>query len=514
MNNSKLNIIPEPSLSSKMEGNFIVNSDTTIIVSESTNNVEDFLINFLNAYKNLKLNKKDYTDGLNLKNVIILRIKKDNDNKNQESYSTMISKDLIQISAEDPRGLFYGVQTLIQLILIGNRSFEDKNLAIKIPCLEIHDSPRFQWRGFMLDEARHFFGKKLVKKILDLMALLKFNIFHWHLTDDQGWRVEIKKYPRLIEIGSKREGTMALKGKYFTGLSKKEARYDNIPVEGYYTQEDLKEIIYYAKERFITIVPEIDFPGHVTAALASYPELSCTGGPFEVSKVFGIHKDVFCIGNNEVYNFCQDVLDEIMKIFPSKYIHVGGDEVPTLRWKKCEKCQAKLKEEGLTDVKELQPYFTSKLNSFIKSKNHTLIGWNEILNDNLDIDAICQYWINNLDVLITHIKRDRKVIMSEISALYLNYPIELLSLQQAYGYDPIPPDLEEIYTNNILGLEACLWTEYVKNQEMIESMIFPRIFAVSEVGWTSKSNKNFELFQEKLNNFDGCFKFYKDTWSK
>jgi hexosaminidase len=364
----------------------------------------------------------------------------------------------------------------------------------------------------MLDEARHFFGKKIVKKILDLMALLKFNIFHWHLTDDQGWRVEIKKYPLLVEIGSKREGTMVLEGKHFTDLSKKEAKYDNIPVEGYYTQEDLKEIIQYAKDRFITIVPEIDFPGHVTAALASYPELSCTGGPFEVSKIFGIHKDVFCIGNNDVYNFCQDVLDEIMKIFPTKYIHVGGDEVPTLRWKQCEKCQAKLKEEGLTDIKKLQQYFTSKLNSFIKSKNHTLIGWNEILNDNLDIDAICQYWSKRFDVVITHIRRSRKFIMSKKSALYLSYPIELLSLQKAYVYDPIPQDLEERYANNILGMEACLWTEFVKNQEMLESMIFPRILAVSEVGWTSKSNKNFELFQEKLNYFDGFLKFYKDNY--
>ena len=511
MSNSKLNIIPEPSESSKMEGHFIINPYTTIIVSESTNNVEVFLINFLNVYKNLNLDKMDYADSQNPKNVIILRVEKGNGKKNEESYDLIISKEVIQISADYPKGLFYGVQTLIQLILIGNESFADKSQAIKVPCSEIRDSPRFQWRGFMLDEARHFFGKKVVKKILDLMALLKFNMFHWHLTDDQGWRVEIKKYPRLIEVGSKREGTMTLQRKYFTGLSKKETRYDNIPVEGYYTLEDLKEIIQYANDRFITIIPEIDFPGHVTAALASYPRLSCTGGPFEVSKVFGIHKDVFCIGNNEVYNFCQEVLDEIMTIFPSKYIHVGGDEVPTQRWKKCEKCQAKLKEEGLTDVKNLQPYFTSKLNSFIKSKNHTLIGWNEILNDNLDIDAICQYWINNFDVVITHIKRGRKVIMSEISALYLNYPIELLSLQQAYVYDPIPPDLEERYANNILGLEACLWTEYVKNREMIESMIFPRILAVSELGWTSKSNKNFERFQEKLSNFDGCLKYYMDT---
>jgi hexosaminidase len=341
------------------------------------------------------------------------------------------------------------------------------------------------------------------------MALLKFNIFHWHLTDDQGWRVEIKKYPLLTEISSKREGTITSKANISLAKNKKKMVLDNIPIEGYYTYEDLKEIIQYAKDRYITIIPEIDLPGHVTAVLAAYPELSCTGSSFNVSPLFGIHKDVFCIGNEKVLEFSKNVLSEIMDIFPSKYIHTGGDEVPTYRWKKCEKCQKKLIQEGLNDVKELQNYFTFRINSFLDSREHILIGWNEILNDNLDIKAICQYWTNNFDRLIKNIKRGRKVIMSEMSTLYLNHPIELITLQKTYEYEPIPSELDERHIQNVIGLEACLWTEGVKDMRMLELRTYPRLLAVGEIGWSTKKNKNFSKFQEKFKLFTTILDYYK-----
>jgi hexosaminidase len=361
----------------------------------------------------------------------------------------------------------------------------------------------------MLDEARHFFGKATIKKLLDLMALFKFNIFHWHLTDDQGWRIEIKKYPLLTKIGSKREGTIVPNAKISRNKGKRKIETDNLPVEGYYTQEDLREIIQYANERYITIIPEIDFPGHVTAALASYPQLSCTGGPFNVSPLYGVHKDVFCIGNEKVFEFSKDVLKEVVNIFPSKYLHVGGDEVPTRRWNTCEKCQSRIKNERLNDAKELQDYFTSRICSFLKSQRCIPIGWNEILNDNLDIEAICQYWTNNFDLVLKHIKKGRKVVMSEMSTLYLNYPIELTPLQKTYEYDPIPSELEESYVKNVLGLEACLWTEIVKDSRMLEMRIIPRLLAVGEIGWSPKEVKNFEKFEEKLKLFYKVLDYYK-----
>jgi len=353
----------------------------------------------------------------------------------------------------------------------------------------------------MLDEARHFFGKKQVKKMLDLMAFLKLNKFHWHLTDDQGWRIEIKKYPLLTKIGSKREGTIVPRKKGIISTQKEKVPIDGIPVSGYYTREEFMEIIEYANERYITIIPEIDFPGHTMSALAAYPELSCTGGPFEVSTRFGIHRDVFCIGKEEVFEFTQNVLDEVMDIFPSKIIHTGGDEVLRRRWNKCPECQKRIIEEGLDDSKNLQVYFTNRIADYLSSKGRQLMGWNEILNDKLNKDAICHYWTNNLELVLQHASKGRNVVMSEMSAVYLNYPYNLIPTKKTYLYDPLPEEDGNTYKKQILGIEACLWTEFVTNNDTLEWQAFPRLIAIAETGWTPKSRRNFDSFLKRLDSF-------------
>jgi len=346
----------------------------------------------------------------------------------------------------------------------------------------------------MLDESRHFFGKETVKKILDLMGLFKLNVFHWHLTDDQGWRVESKKYHLLTKIGSKRK-----KAKISSHRSKSKPRKpDKFPYSGYYSQEDLKEIINYANERYINTVPEIDLPGHTSAVLASYPELSCTGGPFEVSTHFGIHKDVLCVGKEEVFEFAQNVINEVVELFPSKILHIGGDEVPRDRWKKCSDCQARMKDLNLKSEEDLQVYFTNRISNFISSLNRIPMGWNEILDENLVNIAICQFWLGNINKTINHIKNGRSVVMSDMRYVYFNYGYKPISLRKCYEYEPIPNELEQQFHKNILGIEACLWSEFILSPIEVEWHTFPRLIAIAETGWSQKENKDFKSFENRL----------------
>ncbi|MHA1487707.1 MAG: beta-N-acetylhexosaminidase, partial [Promethearchaeota archaeon] len=314
------------------DGAFLLSQKTTIKVDLPSIRNGEYLKQVLSSQYGLNLVFEESSQNNERKNSIILKTSNEKELNNSEKYSLIVSRENITISATTSIGVFYGIQTLLQLIPHKAISGDKISSETSIPCVSIEDFPRFKWRGFMLDEARHFFGKKQVKKILDLMALLKLNRFHWHLTDDQGWRIEIKKYPLLTEIGSKREGTITSQ-RFLRSNQKIKAPIDDIPVSGHYTQQDLRELIQYATERFITIIPELDFPGHTTAALAAYPELSCTGGPFKVSTRFGIHKDVLCIGKEKVFEFIQNVLNEIIEIFPSNIIHIGGDEAPNRRWK-------------------------------------------------------------------------------------------------------------------------------------------------------------------------------------
>lgn len=488
MNN--LNIVPKPAKIIINEGEFLFNNNIAIFSEDKLKALAIYLKEILSQATSFEFAVKEVTKKFKGKdNAITLELSNIN-LLNPESYTLEVNSKNIKLKSQTPSGIFYGIQTLKQLLPLEIEKKGDKLVELSVPCVKIEDFSRFPWRGFMLDESRHFFGKELVKKILDIMSSLKLNVFHWHITDDQGWRVEIIKYPLLTDIGSKREGTIT-----------RNRELDGIPISGYYSQEDVKEIIEYATQRYINIVPEIDVPGHTTALLASYPELSCTGGPFEVSTRFGIHKEVLCVGKENTFNFVIDVLKEIIEVFPSEIIHLGGDEVSTRRWKKCVDCQSRIKTNGLKDERELQFYFTNRVANYLASRGKKLMGWNEILNKNLSIDAICQFWFGDFDLVLEHIKNGRKVVMSDRSTVYLDYSHINLPLVKTYEYDPIPMELEEKYRKNILGIEACLWTEFVSDSKRVERQAFPRLIAIAETGWSLKENKNFESFKNRVNSF-------------
>ncbi|NVM01693.1 MAG: beta-N-acetylhexosaminidase [Candidatus Helarchaeota archaeon] len=489
-----ISIIPKPVKMTVSSGQFTLNNETKILVDENCRANGEYLKRILAPATGFNIPIEDSTKASSEDNIIMLKLDSKQKTINQEGYILKITQNAITLSAHASSGIFYGIQSLRQLFSenIETPKFVD-NIDWTIPCVVIRDYPRFKWRGFMLDVGRHFFGREVIKQILDVMALLKMNVFHWHLTEDQGWRIEIKKYPKLISIGSKRKETQ------IGHFSSKES--DGIPHEGYFTQDDIKEIISYATERFITIIPEIEMPGHSKAALASYPELSCSGGPFEVATFFGIHKDVYCAGKEIVFDFLQSVLDEIMNLFPSDIIHIGGDEVPKNRWKKCTDCQNRIKREGLKDENDLQVYFINRIAAYLTSHGRRVIGWNEILHDGLEENVIGQYWTGLKSIIRKHLGKGRNFVMSNVSHLYLDYNYKTISLSKFYAYDPILKRLEEQFHRNILGIEAPMWTEWPQNKEQLYKFIFPRLIAVAETCWTPKENKNFASFKNRLKSF-------------
>ena len=491
-------LIPKPNFIINESNKFIVSKDTTIIFSKGLNPLGNFLANFLEKRYDLDLELYDSKCINENKHCIFLQLRELGD-KSPDAYHLTINEDKIDLIATTKSGIFYGIQTLIQLIHQNNLEFnKTKASFLKLNRVEIRDSPRFQWRGFMLDEGRHFFGKEIVKNFLDIMALLKLNIFHWHLTDDQGWRIEIKKYPRLTEIGSKRKGTNVSMRRFYINSSADNKENDGIPVMGFYTQEEIKEIIEYATERHITVIPEIDLPGHTMALLASYPELSCTGGPFEVGTQFGIYRDVLCIGKELVFEYVENILSEIIKLFPSEYIHIGGDEAPRTRWKKCPDCQVRLVKEKIESVDGLQVYFTNRISEFLKAHGKKVVSWNETIDKNLNKEVYCQYWNGSDEEILNELKEGRKIIISKINFNYFNYPYKLNSLKNTYQFEPIPEELPEQFHENFIGVEACAWTELIKTQEKLEWQLFPRLFATAEIGWTQKINKDYQDFEKRL----------------
>ncbi|MFX1309801.1 MAG: beta-N-acetylhexosaminidase [Promethearchaeota archaeon] len=492
---SNITIIPRPVSISISSGKFTLTDETIIFSDQNLLGISNFLKNLIYNATGFNIDIREYKGSTDvIKNSIILHISEDSSNLGTEGYLISISPLEVKISAKNPAGIFYGIQTLRQLlpVEIESKNFID-NVEWEIQCLKIKDFPRFSWRGYMLDEGRHFHGKEVVKRILDLMALLKMNIFHWHLTEDQGWRIQIKNYPKLTEIGSKREETQ-IGGR----LSKKR---DGIPHSGYYSQEDIQDIIEYAKDRFITIIPEIDMPGHTRAALASYPHLSCKGYPFRVSTHWGFHKDVMCVGKEEVFEFIQGVLNEIIELFPSNIIHIGGDEVLKERWKECPDCQKRLKTEGFNDVNELETYFINRLSAYLKSRGKKVICWNDVLNENLTENIICQYWFRRKKRVIEHVKKGGNVIMSNFKFTYLDHSYSFTPLKMAYKFEPIPKNLDQKYHKYVLGLEAPMWGEYTPNIKRLEWQTFPRLIAFSEIGWTPKDKRDFSLFRNHLNHF-------------
>jgi hexosaminidase len=412
----------------------------------------------------------------------------------QEGYLLEIQPDVVVIKAPRTQGVFYGIQTLRFILPV---EIENRSLVVGmdwvIPCVHIEDKPRFQWRGFMLDDGRYFHGKETMQFTIDLMALQKLNVLHWHLTEDQGWRIEIKKYPKLTEVGSWRAGTSK------TILGNK---HDGIPHGGFYTQDDIREIVAYAAKRNITIVPEIEMPGHSLAALASYPDLACNPGTFNVATHFGIFSDIYCAGKEHVFTFLEDVIDEILNLFPSPYIHIGGDEAPKKRWKNCPLCQRRIKEQGLSGEHDLQVYFTNRIAAYIDSKGRRVMGWNEILQEGLVETAIVQYWRGGFIRLLRAIRNEkRSIVMSPYLQTYLDHSYSLMPLSLAYQYEPVPVKLDDSEAETILGVEFPLWSEWVPNRARLDFQVYPRLTAMAETGWTIKSRKDLKYFLHRMESF-------------
>jgi hexosaminidase len=395
-----------------------------------------------------------------------------------ERYRLLIDAGGIQIKAHTPTGLFYAFQTLIQLM---PPQSEAPTEGIILPFLEITDQPAFPWRGMLLDCGRSFMDKDFVKRYIDLLAMLKMNRLHWHLTEDQGWRVEIKQYPRLTSIGAWR--TLADGSRY----------------GGFYTHEDIREVVEYARQRHIVVVPEIELPGHCVAALAAYPSLSCTGGPFEVETRWGVFKDIYCAGNDSVFVFLKNVLDEVMELFPSPWIHIGGDEVPKYRWENCVKCQRRMQTQGLKDAHELQAWFIGEINDYLKAHGRRLIGWDEILEGGLVEGATVQSW-RGFEGAMHAARAGHDAIVSPTSHAYFDYDIGTTSLERVYSFNPVPFGLEPEFRHRILGGECNLWSERAP-QELVDSKVFPRILAMAEVLWTDPSPRDYSGFRNRAGRF-------------
>jgi hexosaminidase len=486
-------IIPKPVELQPRDGFFKLTTKTIIFTDESNRGNAAYLRDFLAPAVGRALSIQEVSDQIN---GIQLQIDPGLEGLYEEGYTLTVVGDGILIYAPNPIGVFYGLQSLRQLLPVEIENQQTTTIKpLLVPCCDITDYPRFPWRGYMLDEGRHFQGMETVLQTIDLMALQKLNILHWHLTEDQGWRIEIKRYPKLTEIGSQRAGT----SQSFNDMRKN--HHDGIPHGGFYTQGEIRQVVAYAAERQIIIIPEIEIPGHSLAALAAYPEFSCTGGKFEVGTRFGIFKDVYCPGKDTTFEFLQNVLDEIMDLFPAKIIHIGGDEAPKARWKECPDCQRRIVAKGLKNVHDLQVYTTNRIDEYLAAKGRQLMGWNEILGPNLSKDAIVQYWVRNKKGLLQAIRNGQQVVNSAYLDTYLDHTYALTPLSRAYNFDPIFKDVEEKSAQNILGLEAPMWTEWVPSRGRLDYQTYPRLTALAEVGWTPKSHRDYAGFRERLNSF-------------
>lgn len=472
---NKINIIPKPQNIKILEGDFILNASTKILCDEQTRLIAEYFADEIENRYNLKI-KVEKSSGGSANNVIDLHLSKLDHSNSKEAYHLNITRDRILLIANEPNGIFYGIQSLRQLLPVEKLLSSTNELSV--PAVYIKDYPRFVHRGLNLDCCRHFMDKEFVKRYIDLLAYHKMNVLHWHLTEDQAWRIEIKKYPELTDIGAFR-------------------KYDDGTVYGgYYTQSDIKEVVEYAASRFITVIPEIELPGHSTAAIATYPHLSCTGGPFDVGTLWGIYKDIYCAGNDETFTFLEDVFSEVIELFPSTYIHIGGDEAPKDRWKECPKCQQRIKDEGLADEHELQSYFVTRIEKFLNSRGRQIIGWDEILEGGLAPGATVQSWRGTKGA-IEAAKMGHDVIVSPTSHCYFDYSIEITDVPKVYSFDPVPPELSTEEVKHVLGTEGNMWTEYAP-QEVVDHRLFPRIVALSEVAWTELQNKNYDDFNNRL----------------
>jgi hexosaminidase len=489
-----LELIPKPLYVKENGGSFTLSSKTQIVADKELLSETKLLRAYIKS--SFALNLKE---GSGQVSHITLVINKNIKGINTERYRLEVTSQKVSIIAAESKGILHGIQTLRQL------TKQNEKKIITIPCVQIEDEPRFAWREFMLDEARFFRGKDAVKQILDQMSLLKMNVFHWHLTDNTGWRIHINKYPLLTKIGSKRDSSeIKINGK-------RGGFYDGKHHEGFYTQKDIKEIVAYAAARHITVVPEIDMPGHTSAAIAAYPWLGSNDKVIKVPHSFANQKDVLKVSDPKVWQFVTDVLDEVMYLFPSKVIHIGGDEVNYEHWKNSAEINAFIKKNELSSAADLQIWFTNRVSHYLESKGRRMMGWNEILGTKIhdeDIasdfsvksklasNTIVDFWKGDLQLMREALGKGYHVVNSLHTGTYMNYTG--LSLKAAYSFDPVPEGLDFAAESKILGSSSHLWSEWIPTVKSMQELIYPRLAAYAETGWTAKANKSYSDFLSRL----------------
>lgn len=507
-------IVPLPAeITAVSENPFKLRSGITVSYASNETGMKEnaqFLADFIKQETGIVLDVKADANGPKM-----IRLEGGLENENPEAYRLRVNGDGILIQGASDAGVFYGIQTL-------RKSLPTNTKNIELPAVEINDSPRFGYRGMMLDVSRHFFTLDSLKRYVDILAMHNINRLHWHLTDDQGWRIEIKKHPNLTEIGSKRKETV---------IGRNSGEYDGKPYGGFYTQEEAKELINYAAERHITIVPEIDLPGHMLAALSVYPEMGCTGGPYEPWTIWGVSDDVLCAGNDKTYEFITDVLNEIIDLFPSEYIHVGGDECPKARWEKCPKCQAKIKELGLkaenghTKEERLQSHVIRFAESVVSGRGRKMIGWDETLEGGLAPNATVMSW-RGMNGGNEAAKQGHDAIMTPTDFCYFDYyqdtdtetePLAIggyLPLEKVYSFEPVSSTLTSEQAKHIVGAQANLWVEYIPTFRHAEYMVLPRMAALAEVAWSRPELKNYTEFQQRLISLMKHYDVYQYNYAK
>lgn len=505
---AEISIIPRPLTITLLEGNFDINSKTKIYIDPEDAELKllaGMLADQLGKFTAFEVPVIEKENLLKRKNAFILTKKYPIDTLGKEGYYLAVRPENVIVRAQAGHGIFYGLQTIYQTLPVDENEMVSNNRTISIPSLDILDKPRYSWRGLMLDVGRYFYPVEFIKKYIDYMAMHKLNTFHWHLTEDHGWRIEIKKHPALTEKGAWREGTQV-------GSPQ---QVDYRPHGGYYTQEQIKEVIAYASERYVNVVPEIEMPGHTLAALVAYPDLSCTGGPFDMPLQWGIQEEIYCAGNERTFAFLEDILSEVAELFPSPIIHIGGDEAPKARWKACPKCQARIKAEGLKDEHELQSYFITRIEEFLLTKGKNLIGWDEILEGGLAPNASVMSW-RGIRGGIAAAKQHHEVVMSPTTNLYFDYyqgdpALEpkaiggFLPLEKVYAYEPTPAELTEEEAKYIIGTQANIWAEYIHTPGKAEYMTYPRAAALAEVAWTQANLKDWNDFKKRM---ESQYKYY------
>lgn len=524
---TNISIIPKPAELTQGSGSFNLGTSTVIIANPTAKHDAEMLNFYLKKLYGFTLPIRNISTNKNVKNAITLGLLKPDERKNDE-YNLAITTDKISIDGVSPRAIFYGIQTLLQLLPADKAMANEKQF--EVPQLVIKDYPRFEYRGMHLDVGRHFFGVDEVKKYIDYLAYQKFNTFHWHLTEDQGWRIEIKRYPRLTSVGGFRNGTVI---GHYPGSGN-----DSIHYGGFYTQQEIKEIVKYAQDRYITTIPEIEMPGHSSAAIAAYPQLSCfpnestkikSNTPWagsrngkQVQQTWGVFEDIYC-PSEYTFKFLENVLDEVMKLFPSKYIHIGGDESPKTEWKRSAFCQKLIKEKNLKDEEGLQNYFISRIEKYLNSKGRSIIGWDEILEGGLAPNATVMSWRGE-EGGVAAAQQHHNVIMTPGKYVYLDHAQNknedsvtiggYLPLDTVYSYEPVPKELNSEEAKYVMGAQGNVWTEYIANNSKLEYMIFPRMTALSEVLWSPKEIRNKDDFKDRLTDMVKRYQLWGTNYCK